>query len=282
MTVEKKTKKDQAEKKPAEKLPEVKTDSRGILTAATLEGNYRIAQYYHRSKLLPARFDSPEKVMTAVQYARELGLQPLTALRQVAVIDGVPSIFGDLPLAMVKKHPEFKYIKEDILNSKNEFICSENNNLDSEPFAAICKVKRGEEPEVERFFTIADAKSAGLLNNSRRPVWRLYPKVMLKYRARAAALKDTFPDVLNGIAISEYDYNIMPNEAGPTTYEGETIITQSGNEAAEKLREVLKEKNYNRAKAMSLCNKFLGTDNPKLAKEHEIYDLIKKIQGGEV
>ena len=44
--------------------------------------------------------------------ARELGLKPLIALRQITVIKGTPSVFGDLPLAMVRASGKLEMIDE--------------------------------------------------------------------------------------------------------------------------------------------------------------------------
>jgi hypothetical protein len=35
---------------------------------------------------------------------------------------------------------------------------------------------------------------------------------MYQMRARSQALKDVFPDVLSGVSIAEYDYNVLPEK----------------------------------------------------------------------
>jgi hypothetical protein len=216
------------EAKHEEKKPEprdralVETNERGLLEAKTIEGQYRIAQYYVKSGMLPQQYKSPEMVITGIQYAKELGLAGLVGLRQISVINGTPSIWGDLPAALVKKSGKLEYMKEYIIDKDSKEICLKNKNLSAEPFGAVCEVKRkGEKEPVERYFTIEDAKKANLLGKKN---YQEYLKTMLKYRARSMALKDCFPDMLNGISITEYDYHSIPkDERGVTEATSEEI-----------------------------------------------------------
>jgi hypothetical protein len=183
----------------------INADNTGLLKPRNIEDAWRMAQYYASSGLLPERYKSPAMVLTAMQYALELGLKPLTAMRQIAVVKGTPTVFGDLPLSMVYASGKMDYIKESLLDKTGKEISLANKNLTEPAFAALCIVKRkGESEPLEAFFTLDDAQQAGLSNS---PTWKSYPKRMLRYRARSQALKDKFPDCLNGISIAEYDQN---------------------------------------------------------------------------
>lgn len=188
-------------------------DESGKMLPKTFEDSYRMARLYLASKMLPARFNTPESIVVAMQYAIELGINPLTGLRQIAVVQGTPCTFGDLPLAMVQRSGKMESIREYLIDKDQNEICSKNKNLNAEAVAAVCVVKRkGDSEPLERFFSLDDAKTAGLGGS---PTWKSYPKLMLKYRARSQALKDKFPDCLNGIAIAEYDYHVIPTEESP-------------------------------------------------------------------
>ncbi len=190
----------------------IKANEQGVLVPKTIEEAYRLATAYHKSKLLPERFDTPEMIMTAVQFVQELGLKPLTALRQMAVIKGTPSLFGDLPLALCYAAGKVESFREWHIDKDGKEICSTNQNLAAEAWGAVCVVRRKGDPEpLESAFTMADAQRAGLANG---PVWKSYPKRMLRYRARSQALKDKFPDALNGVAIGEYDFNVTQEASG--------------------------------------------------------------------
>ena len=190
-------------------LPDIKLSESGELIGSSLYEQVRIANYYVKSRLLPDGLDTPEKALIALQFVNSLGLKPSVAIRQVAVINGKPSIFGDLPLAIVRQSGKLEYIKEIFLDKDLKEICLDNKNITSDVYACVCKVKRFDVDAIERFFTIKDAERAGLLSST---CWKKYPKDMLKYRARSVALKDLFSDVLSGVAISEYDYDVLPEK----------------------------------------------------------------------
>jgi hypothetical protein len=191
---------------------EIALDEHGVFQPRTAEDAFRLAKLQLNSKMLPARFNTPEMVMVATQYALELRLPPLVSLRQIAVVQGTPCTFGDLPLALVRRGGKLEWMKEILIDKDQTEICYANKNLNAEAVAAICTVKRKDDAEpLERFFSLDDAKVAGLNG----PTWKSYPKVMLKYRARSQALKDKFPDDLNGIAIAEYDFHVIPDEDSP-------------------------------------------------------------------
>lgn len=192
------------------KKQEISTDEAGLLKPKNIDDAYRMAVAFHQSKLLPARFNSPEMIMTAFQFVLELGLKPLTAMRQLAVVNGTPSLFGDLPLSLCYSSGKLEWIKEWLFDKDGKEISIKNANVTAVAFGAACVVKRKGDPEqLESIFTMDDARAAGLLKS---PVWTSYAKRMLRYRARSSALKDKFPDALNGISIAEYDYNVIPTD----------------------------------------------------------------------
>lgn len=178
---------------------QIEATEKGVLIGLTFEDQYRLARAYHASGLMPHALSSPEKVLVALQLCHELGLPPMTSVGKIMVLNGTPSIFGDLPLALVRKSGLLSSFEETWLrNEKGEVI------------GAKCVASRkGESLPVVREFTIEDAKVAKLwLKTSRdgKPTpWVLYPQRMLQLRARGWCLKDLFTDVLMGISIMEYE-----------------------------------------------------------------------------
>ncbi|NPA64472.1 MAG: recombinase RecT [Epsilonproteobacteria bacterium] len=143
------------------------------------------AELLSKSSLIPKHFHGrPGDILVAIEWGLEVGLKPMQALNNIAVINGRPSIWGDAALALVRSSGLLEYIDERI-----------------EGDTAVCRIKRKGEPETIRTFSMEDAERAGLL---KKPgPWQQYPKRMLQMRARAWALRDVFPDVLSGIAIAE-------------------------------------------------------------------------------
>jgi hypothetical protein len=184
----------------------------GMLNPTTIDEAFRVANALAVSGILPTRFKTPESVFAAMQFAAELGLKPITAMRQIAVIQGTPCIYGDLPLAVCMSSGLIEWIKEWNFDKDGKEISAKSGNLTAEAFGSVTQIKRrGDSEVIERSYTIKEAESAGLFKN---PVWKSFGKRMLTYRARSQALKDKFPDALNGTAIAEYDFNMSPDAQG--------------------------------------------------------------------
>lgn len=194
----------------------LKIDESGQLVPTDLESFRAMASSFIASGFLPERYKQPNQVITAYQMAKELDIPPLTALRQIAVINGTPSLYGDLPLALCLRRKAVKRtdIDEFYIDDKYEKICLENKNLSSKAYGAICRIKTNGNYR-EFYFTLDDAKTAGLYPaRSNSQPWAKYTRYMLKYRARSQALKDIAPDALNGLGIAEYDFNVRPDVNG--------------------------------------------------------------------
>lgn len=171
---------------------QIQATSEGVLVGTSFEDEYRLARAYHASGLMPKSLNSVEKVLVALQLCRELNLPPMSSLGKIMVVNGVVSIFGDLPLALVHRSGRLAVHKEEFIDKEGQ------------AYSVTCTVQRTGMPLTVRTFTIDDAKKAGLFKND---IWNKYPRRMLQCRARAWALKDAFPDVLSGVSIAEYDFN---------------------------------------------------------------------------
>lgn len=134
----------------------------------------------------------PGNVLIAIQYGNEIGLKPMQAVQNIAVINGRPSIWGDAMIALVQSNPLCEYITEKFENG-----------------VAYCTVKRRGEEEYTYEFSMDDAKKAGLAGKA--GPWAQYPHRMAQMRARGFALRDKFSDILKGISIREEvrDYQII-------------------------------------------------------------------------
>lgn len=145
----------------------------------------------------------PGNVLVAVQMGAELGLAPMQALQNIAVINGRPSVFGDAALAIIKAHPDFV----DCIETGDESI-------------ATCTIKRRGRTDVTRTFSREDAQRAKLWD---KDVWKAYPKRMLQMRARGFAIRDQFPDALRGLITAEEAQDI-PRDARPVSLVKETTL----------------------------------------------------------
>ena len=169
-----------------------------------------------KSDIVPKDYQGkPGNVLVAIQWGMEIGLQPMQAMQNIAVINGRPSIWGDAMIALVRACPAFEYITE--------------TQTDRE---ATCVIKRKGEPEAVRTFSMEDAKRAGLTGKS--GPWTQYPKRMMQMRARSWALRDVFPDVLKGMICAEEALDSGPRDVTPVTRTAAALerIKQSKQEPA--------------------------------------------------
>lgn len=194
------------------------------LTPQSLDEALRFADMLSKSNMVPKDYQgNPANCIIAMQWGMEIGLQPLQAMQNIAVINGRPAIWGDAMLALVRGSGLLEYIKED-------------------PTAegCTCTVKRrGDPDEVTREFTVEDAKKAGLYG--KQGPWQTAPKRMMQMRARAFALRDVFTDVLRGVHVAE----IVQDEAAEKdiTAESSTVDTPSSPKTrADKARAALSDR----------------------------------------
>jgi hypothetical protein len=167
------------------------------MAPTTMQEAMDFADMLAQSDLVPKDFQrKPGNVLVAMQWGAEIGLKPLQALQNIAVINGRPAVWGDALLALVRSSPACEYVVE-----------SEEGDT------AVCRVKRRGEPEQVRTFSVADAKTAGL--SGKGGPWSNYPKRMRQMRARAYALRDVFADVLKGMPVAEEVMDMPPQTGAP-------------------------------------------------------------------
>lgn len=218
----------------------------GFMIANTLDDAIKIAGIIAKSEICPKNLkDKPGDVLVAMQLGAEVGLKPLAAIQNIAVINGRPSIWGDAMLAICRQSKQFEYITERYIKEDNSYICI---------------VKRRNEPEFQQTFSQADAKTAGLWG--KQGPWTNYPKRMLQMRARGFALRDSFPDLLRGI-ITREEAEDYPQEkradhsrAVGDVFEGEKIVEAINPEQLEMLQNKMTQSD---SKADAIC-KFVNVE----------------------
>ncbi len=148
--------------------------------------------------------NKPELTYSALKLLEGLGAKGIQFLQKVAPINGNLAIWGEFPLTLVRNSGKLVFFDEYLINKDYKRISLENHNLADEIFASVCVVQRVGETKRTFTYLLEDAKK--IPNFTRMSnIWKPYLKAMLKYKARALALKDVFSDILMGIRISEYD-----------------------------------------------------------------------------
>lgn len=140
-----------------------------------------------RSQFVPKDYrNHPEDILLAVQLGSEVGLRPMQALQNIAVINGRPAVWGDALPGLCKASPVYQ-----------DLIETFDREDDPDFLTAVCIAKRHSSTPVTARFSVMDAKRAGLW--TKPGPWQTYPRRMLQMRARSFALRDAFPDVLKGL-----------------------------------------------------------------------------------
>lgn len=164
---------------------------RSFVTLDTVERAREFAMIVANSGACPnALKGRPNDIIAVMQLGFELGLPPMQAMRTIGVVNGMPFAYGTGLLALVKRHPEFEYIKE---WSEGDWKLKTR--------IAHCTLKRKGEDEVTRSFSYQDAVQAQLITKDN---WKNYPERMLQHRARTLAINDCLPEATFGL-VSQYE-----------------------------------------------------------------------------
>lgn len=174
-----------AEPKP----PIVAGGGMAAIVPQDIEQTFRLSQALARGgDMVPKHFQGqPEQIMAAIMRGMEIGLAPMQALSNIAVINGRATVWGDaLPALMQRAGHSLDVVIEG----------------DGENMVARATLKRGDTGQtVVREFSVADAKKANLWG--KQGPWQTYPKRMLSMRARAWAVRDGAADALMGLQVAE-------------------------------------------------------------------------------
>lgn len=182
-------------------MTQLTTTNRQGFAPATITEAIQFSEMLANSQMVPRQYQGkPQDIMVCVQWGYEIGLAPMQALQNIAVINGKPSVYGDAAMALVQASP----VCEDV----QEYFEGEGT---PNPVAVCVAQRKGRKPVIAKF-SREDAQRAGLWG--KQGPWTAYPKRMMQMRARGFALRDAFPDVLKGLITAEeaQDY---PDEAKP-------------------------------------------------------------------
>lgn len=183
------------------------------LLPSTFGEGMEIAKLIADSDFAPKDYrGKPANVLIAIQMGADVGLSPMQALQNIAVINGRPAIWGDAALALVQSSGVLERFHEVFEGTPGQ-----------DNYTAVCIAKRkGLPDEVRRTFSIADAKLAKLWGKTGRDgqatPWITYPTRMLQMRARGFTLRDVAADRLMGLILAEEAMD-MVQDAATGTYQ---------------------------------------------------------------
>lgn len=189
-------------------LPEKQAVASFSLVPQNLSQAMELAKLIADSDLAPKDYrGKPGNVLIAVQLGAEIGLSPMTAIQNVAVINGKPSIYGDAGKALLLRCG--LVIEEDDV----EVI--------KKTGVARCRITRKGFPPCERTFSKEAAKTASLLG--KQGPWTNYPERQMAWRAFWFAARDIASDILKGLGGAEEIRDITERDITPM---GSTLAPQ--------------------------------------------------------
>lgn len=146
-----------------------------------------------KSGFLPSAIRTAEQCIAIAMTGKELGIGFMESLRSINVIQGKPTVSPQLMLALANRTGELKDIKINPSDDKCE----------------ITVVREGRQPYTNEF-GIKEAQELGLME---RDNYKKQKKIMFQWRALAANLRVTFPDVLLGLYTPEEMESIKTEES---------------------------------------------------------------------
>jgi hypothetical protein len=130
------------------------------------------------------------KIMIGIMKGAEIGLAPLTALANIAIINGRASLWGDGAVALIQASGKVESWEE-----------SWEGEEGTDAYTALCSIHRiGQSAPYIGKFSWGDAKRAKLTTKG---PWVSYGPRMLMWRARSYAMRTGFADCLSGLGIAE-------------------------------------------------------------------------------
>lgn len=125
----------------------------------------------------------PDAALAVMVYGHELGLQPMTSLREVFIIEGTPSCSAKLMRALILRAGH--RLSWRTLTRERAVLYGQRHD-------------RRADATVE--WTLDDARNAGIAT---KQVWKQYPRSMLAARATSELARLIFPDVTIGYTPEE-------------------------------------------------------------------------------
>ncbi|MDH5626650.1 MAG: recombinase RecT [Candidatus Krumholzibacteria bacterium] len=198
------------------------------LKIETLEDMRNYCTIISKTELVPKAYrGKPDDIMVAVSMGQALGLNFFMSLQSIASINGVPSVYGDAGLAIVRNSGLLEDFRE-WLEIDGQKVAEVPDLIDAAAkghrIVRWCRSKRKgmTEPRITSY-SVTDAKTAKLWlkkgYEGKDTPWCTNPDRMLMFRARGFNLRDEFGDVLKGFKFVEevQDYDLeMAKDTGGT------------------------------------------------------------------
>lgn len=165
-----------------EKRPDGREMSKQELDEIELRTDMQMAKALSHSAMFAKRFNgNPADVLGAVMLGKSMGIEPISALTSINVINGTPTASAMLIAALVRRAGhKVEYRRDPVKQSVS------------------CTITRADDgTSVTETWSMDRAKRMGLAG---RGMWAKDPMTMLSWRALTSAARLAVPDVVLGLA----------------------------------------------------------------------------------
>ena len=177
-------------------LAEIPLTPGKALEVRNIGNAYAVADLLVKTGFAPKGY-TVDTAVVAMIAGNRLGLDALSSVQGIAVVNGRPCLWGDQRAAIIQGSPVYGGQRVEYFGAGDE---------------AGCRVtawrKGGEDNPTVETFTVKDAKRAGLWGKP--GPWTQYPRQMLFNRARAFAYRHAFADALFGVGFREEEEDAAP------------------------------------------------------------------------
>lgn len=212
--------------------------------------------FYATSEYCPPHLKGKStEIQLMIAYGLSFGINPFGAIKNVMIVNNIPSLYGDAVTAMCYATRELRKLQVEIIETDEE-LPLQINNKPAKNTIAKCYIQRAGCEEIVTSFSTKEAFEAGLFyitytdKKTGKPItrpkdiWHKYTTRMLSWRAKTYAIRDAFPDKLVGLTTFEevIDYpevevgnNITFNENGSARFTNDYLQSQQKQNTPQKL-----------------------------------------------
>lgn len=152
------------------------------------------AQMLIKTGFLPSAVNTPEKALAIMMKGREIGIPPMYALSNIAVIQGKPTCGAELMLALIyRDHGDDAIAFEEATDQRCTISYKRRNASERKTYT----------------FSIEQARQARLAGDN----WQKYPAAMLRARCISSVARMAFPDSIGGMYTPD-EMGAVVNEEG--------------------------------------------------------------------
>jgi hypothetical protein len=140
-----------------------------------------VSKILFNSGIFRRKHETPESIFAVILAGRTMGLDAMTALRGIHMIEGKPEMSSSLMVGLVLNSGKAEYF--DLVESSDKIATWETKRF-------------GGRREVRMSFTIEQAKRAGLVGKG---TWQKHPEAMLLARSSAMLARAVYPDIVSNV-----------------------------------------------------------------------------------